>query len=201
MIIRRLSELHREDILRHFEQLSPQDLYLRFCTAMNADSVACYVERLNVDRDMLLGAFDGDRLVGFCHLATPIDKFAEVGISMLETHRAQGLGSKMMRRAKVYAKVMGAKGIYISCMSDNTPMIRLARKNGVDLRLVDGGYEGRGVSGKADLFQIGEAVRDEQIGVVVDAIDTMMEPARAVERFWSDYASTLRSKNEKMSEH
>jgi GNAT superfamily N-acetyltransferase len=201
VIIRRLSELHREAVLRHFERLSSHDLYLRFCTAMNMDSVSRYVERLNVDRDMLLGAFDGDALVGFCHLASPIDGFSEVGISMLETHRAQGLGSKMMRRAKVYARVMGAKGIYISCMSENSPMIALARRNGVDLRLMDGSYEGRGVSGRADLFQIGEAVRDEQIGVAVDAIDAMMAPTRAVEKFWSDYACTLRSKTEKLSTH
>ncbi|MEZ5664149.1 MAG: GNAT family N-acetyltransferase [Burkholderiaceae bacterium] len=136
--IRSLSRAHAEIIARHLLSLSPEDRYLRFGYAATDEHVLRYVERLNFERDELLGIFNRRlELIAMAHLAFSADarclSCAEFGVSVLRSARGRGYGSQLFERAVVHARNEGVQMLFIHALSENTAMLRIARKAGATI--------------------------------------------------------------------
>src|SRR6185295_11071792 len=82
-------------------------------------------------------------LVAAAHLAFDADS-AEVGLSVLGTHRRRGIGSALFRRSAAHARLHGATGIVMNCLSANAPIMYFAQKLGMSIAV-------RGIEAEARL--------------------------------------------------
>ena len=136
--IRPLSVRHRRRIAEHLLALSPRDRFLRFGYQASDEQVGKYVERLDFGRDEVLGIFNRRlELVAMAHLAyapTPQrpgqPAMAEFGVSVSGKARGKGLGQRLFGRATLHARNRGIDTLFIHALSENTPMLRIARKAG-----------------------------------------------------------------------
>ncbi|NML13497.1 GNAT family N-acetyltransferase [Azohydromonas caseinilytica] len=142
--IRSLAVRHRPLILAHLLTLSESDRYLRFGYAASDAQVQRYVGSIDFGRDEVVGIFDETlALVAVAHLAR-IDgsagaaPMAEFGVSVLPRARGRGWGSRLFERAVLHARNWGAQTMIIHALSENTAMLRIARKAGATIER-DGG--------------------------------------------------------------
>lgn len=133
--IRTLGAGHRDVIAAHLLALEAPDRYLRFGYAAHDDQISRYVDQLDVDRDELFGIFNRRlQLIAFAHLAISIDPelktCAEFGVSVARQARGRGYGGQLFARAVVHARNQGVAMLFIHALSQNTAMLRIARKAG-----------------------------------------------------------------------
>jgi len=136
--IRPLAQRHRRRILEHLLSLSERDRYLRFGYAASDAQVQIYAERLDFHRDELLGIFNRRlELVAMAHLAyDPAPQrpgkpaMVEFGVSVLAQARGKGMGQRLFDRAILHARNRGVGTLFIHALTENTPMLRIARKAG-----------------------------------------------------------------------
>lgn len=176
-MIRRLKSRHIGALKKHFEALSQDDLRLRFNMSCNPVWVVeNYVGKLDFQRDILLGVFEGDDLVAFCHGAV-VNQSVELGLSVLSSHRGKGFGSVLIERVKAFAAAQGANDVYVMCASDNTAMLTLARRHAMKMSSIGGESEGHvdpsSISGEA----FAGAAADELVADVADiGVDSISIP-------------------------
>lgn len=133
--IRSLGPEHRERIARHLLALSPRDRYLRFGYAAADEHVQRYVSGLDFNRDEMFGIYNRRlELIAMAHLAFSIDpsltSCAEFGVSVSEHARGRGYGARLFERAVVHARNEGVEVLFIHALSENTAMLKIARKGG-----------------------------------------------------------------------
>ena len=134
--IRSLSERHRPRIAAHLLSLDEQDRYLRFGYAASDAQIQRYVDNLNFERDEIFGVYNrGLRLIAMAHVAyapteSDMNSCAEFGVSVLKTGRGKGLGSRLFDRAVMDARTKGVQMLFIHALSENTAMLKIARKAG-----------------------------------------------------------------------
>jgi RimJ/RimL family protein N-acetyltransferase len=138
--IRPLAARHRDRILGHLLALPAHDRYLRFGFAASDAQIAQYVERLNFDRDEVLGIFNRRlRLLAMAHLAYLApepgepEARAEFGVSVAANARARGYGSRLFDLAVLHARNRGVRVLVIHALSENTPMLRIAHNAGAQV--------------------------------------------------------------------
>lgn len=139
--IRSLAPRHRERIARHLLALSARDRYLRFGYAASDAQIKSYVERLAFERDEVLGIFNRRlRLLAMAHLAyTPDGRSgAEFGVSVSARARGRGYGRRLFDLAALHARNRGVQTLLIHALSENAPMLRIARHAGAEV-VRDGG--------------------------------------------------------------
>jgi GNAT superfamily N-acetyltransferase len=131
--IRELSRLDRPALERHFLSLESEDRRLRFGATLNDAALRVYVARIDFGRDAVFGVFDDDlQLVGAAHLARA-NAHAELDVSVLPGHRGRGVGGALLARAHTHARNWGARTLFMHCLTENTAMMHLARKQGMDI--------------------------------------------------------------------
>ena len=131
--IRELSRPDRPALLAHFLALGREDRRLRFGTPLGDHSVRQYVERIDFAHDAVFGVADDElRLLGVAHLARG-DGQAELGISVLEGHRGRGFGDALLARAHLHARNWGVRALFMHCLTENAAMMRLARRQDMDI--------------------------------------------------------------------
>ena len=133
--IRSIGARHGERIAAHLLALSPQDRYLRFGYAANDAQVQRYVDGLNFERDEIFGIYNRRlQLIAMAHLAFSADpelkSCAEFGVSVLPHARGRGYGARLFERAVIHARNEGVQMMFIHALSENTAMLRIARKAG-----------------------------------------------------------------------
>lgn len=133
--IRSLSRDHLADIESHLLALKPHDRYLRFGYAANDEQIRRYVAQLNFDRDELFGIFNRKlQLIAMAHLAFSVDPrlttCAEFGVSVSKAARGRGYGGRLFERAAIKARNEGVSQLFIHALSENTAMLKIARKAG-----------------------------------------------------------------------
>lgn len=130
--LNRLNGLQRDLIFEHLASLSNEDVALRFGHYMNHDNFRDYVNKINFNRDIVLGAFTiDDQLVGFCHSVGYHEKgfpVADVGISVNSTLRGQGIAWRLLQATFDLAAQRQITKIYIYTLRRNTPMYKLMKK-------------------------------------------------------------------------
>ena len=133
--IRILSAKHRPKIAAHLKSLGTQDRYLRFGYPATDEQIDGYVAKLDFVRDDIYGVFNRRlQIVSMAHLAFSVDPqwatCAEFGVSVDLKMRGRGLGARMFDRAMTHARNEGVSLMFIHALSENTPMLKIARKAG-----------------------------------------------------------------------
>lgn len=141
--IRSLGPSHRPRIVEHLLALSEQDRYLRFGFPAGDDQIRRYVDGLDFDRDEVFGVFNRRlRLVALAHLAyPPADQpqaAAEFGGSVSSHLRGRGYGARLFEHAMLHARNRGIDTLFIHALSENTAMLRIARKAGAKVERAGG---------------------------------------------------------------
>ena len=136
--IRTLGEHHRERVKQHLLQLAPADRYLRFGYQANDAQVSHYAEQLNFARDEIFGIFNRElELVAMAHVAyaepPQHQQCAEFGVSVLPSERGRGYGARVCDRAVMLARNRGVNMLFIHALSDNAPMLKIARNAGASV--------------------------------------------------------------------
>ncbi len=136
--VQRLSEGARAALMAHFLALPTEDRRLRFGSLPNAEGIAGYVDRIDFDCDAVFGVHD-DRLalVGVAHVAFS-DDFAELGLSVLPAHRGHGVGGALFERAAAHARNRFIPRLFMHCLAENAPIMRMARRYGMDIATAAG---------------------------------------------------------------
>lgn len=137
--IRSLGPAHRERIAQHLLALAPPDRYLRFGYAASDEHVRRYADQLNFDRDEIFGIYNRRlELIAMAHLAYTTtaehSECAEFGVSVLQHARGRGYGARLFERAAMHARNEGVRMLFIHALSENTPMLSIARAAGAVVR-------------------------------------------------------------------
>lgn len=132
-LIRELARVERPALETHFLSLGAQDRRLRFGALLNDFAVREYVRRIDFGQDAAFGVFDDElQLLGAAHLARS-NGHAELGISVLEGHRSRGIGGALLARAHLHARNWGVHALFMHCLTENGAMLRLARRQGMQI--------------------------------------------------------------------
>jgi RimJ/RimL family protein N-acetyltransferase len=134
-----LSSDHLPHILKHLLALSVHDRYLRFGYTATDEHIQRYVDKLNFDRDEIYGIFNADlEIIAMAHLAfmkeDGRESSAEFGVSVAAYARGRGYGARLFERAVIHARNEKVYQMYIHALSENAPMIRIARKGGAEIQ-------------------------------------------------------------------
>lgn len=138
--IRSLAPRHRERIAQHLLALPEHDRYLRFGYPASDDQILKYVQQINFERDEVLGIFNRRlHLLAMAHLAYSPDNSgqptscAEFGVSVAARARGRGYGKRLFDLAALHARNRGVQTLLIHALSENTPMLRIARAAGAEV--------------------------------------------------------------------
>ena len=129
---------HLDAIKAHMLALDEHDRYLRFGYAATDAHIQRYVESLDFERDEIYGIFNRHlEIVAMAHLAICRHEgrppFAEFGVSVSAHARGRGYGGRLFERAMLQARNDKVYQMYIHALSENAPMIRIARKGGAKI--------------------------------------------------------------------
>jgi len=134
-----LSSRHRSALLRHFRKLAPSDRQLRFGTPISDAGIESYVDSIDfIDSDVFAVHDERLHITGAIHIAYNQDE-AEMGLSVLESARGNGIGNSLFERATVHLSNRFVRTAYMHCLRENAAVMHLARKNG--MRIVVEGAE------------------------------------------------------------
>jgi RimJ/RimL family protein N-acetyltransferase len=133
-----LTQEHRQHILQHLLSLAAHDRYLRFGYTASDGHIHHYVEGLNFERDEIYGIFNADlKIIAMAHLALMKEankEFSgEFGVSVSAYARGRGYGARLFERAVLHARNENVYQMYIHALSENAPMIHIARQGGATI--------------------------------------------------------------------
>ena len=133
--IRSLGVGHRERIGIHLLALDTRDRYLRFGYNAADRNILEYVDSLNFETDDIFGIYNRKlELIAMAHLAYSINPqfnlCAEFGVSVRPTARGRGYGARLFERATMHASNEGVALLFVHALSENTAMLKIARKAG-----------------------------------------------------------------------
>lgn len=152
--IRSLAERHRPRILAHLLALPEADRYLRFGYAASDAQIARYTDLIDFAHDEVFGIFNRRlELIAQAHLAAlPGGREAEFGVSVLPSVRGRGYGARLFDHAVLHARNREIDTLVIHALSENTAMLRIARKAGATV-VRDGGESQARLRLPPDTFQ------------------------------------------------
>lgn len=150
--VKELSERDRRRLLMHFLALPEEDRLLRFGTILSDELITRYVQKLDFARDTLFGVYDSKlMLIGVGHLAfaprdalpaivdsTTKERIAELGVSVSDTARGMGVGTKLFERAAIHCRNADVDTLTVHCLASNQTMMRIARKAGMQIKRTHG---------------------------------------------------------------
>jgi GNAT superfamily N-acetyltransferase len=137
--IRALSARQRCRILKHLLALGTHDRWLRFGSAASDAQITHYVDLIDFESDEVFGIFNRRlELLAVAHLAYgrsghSADRepaSAEFGVSVTARARGRGWGTRLFERAALHARNRGVGRLTIHALSENHPMLLIARKAG-----------------------------------------------------------------------
>ena len=132
--------------------------------------IANYVRAIDFMCDMVFGVFNSQlQLIGVGHLAhLPAEgdkRTAEFGVSVLESARGQGIGSKLFERAAIRCRNTHVTMLYIHCLSHNSTMMHIAKKAGMKIEYAYGEADAYLTLPPADQSSIVAEMLQEQAAV------------------------------------
>lgn len=149
-VIRRLWPSDAAAVEAYFLRLDPETRASRFMGTLSDAAALAYARRaLKVD-GVVFGAFVDGTLRALGELRptrTPPPGFslgpdAEAAFAVERDYRRNGLGQALFRRIAGAARNRGVRDLRVRCLARNRPMLGLAARAGVDLRMAGGESEG-----------------------------------------------------------
>lgn len=143
VLVREMASKDREQLLTHFLALGSEDRLLRFGQTVPDHVIENYVRTIDFSRDTVFGVFDHElELIGVGHLAyLPAEgdkRTAEFGVSVLESARGHGVGTKLFERAAIRSRNTRVSMLYMHCLSRNATMMHIAKKSGMRIEYAYG---------------------------------------------------------------
>jgi len=147
IVVRRLRATDLPAIEAHLLAFDANDRHSRFHALLGDDAIRDYIGRIDFARMILTGAFDeetGDdsgRLVGLAeaHLDAPTSPLrAEVSVSVLASHRSQGIGRLLVAVALDAAATRGTRRADFYYQTGNRAVARLVRDLGAPIATAPG---------------------------------------------------------------
>jgi RimJ/RimL family protein N-acetyltransferase len=139
IVVHRLKKTSRDALRAHFLALGPEDLRLRFGSRLEPESIVQYVDRIDFDSDAVFAVFDDNlSIIGAAHLAAAGNETAELGLSVIESHRHQGVGGALFERAAEHARNRNFSKLYMHCLAENAAVMRMARRFGMRVMVASG---------------------------------------------------------------
>jgi RimJ/RimL family protein N-acetyltransferase len=183
--VRELSSADRARMLKHFLALDEDDRLLRFGQIVPDHVIENYVHNLSFANDVVFGVFDNAlELVGVGHLAyLPAEgnkRTAEFGVSVLESARGRGIGTKLFERAAMRSRNTQVTELYMHCLSRNSTMMHIARKSGMKIEYAYGEADAYLSLTPADQTSIMAELLQEQAAVFDYAIKRQAHRASQV---------------------
>src|SRR3954463_10422410 len=133
ILIKELSPFESPALECHFLALAREDRRLRFGGGLHDHAGRLYVERIDFERDAAFGVLDDEpNIIAAAHLART-NGHAELGVSVLPGHRARGIGGALLRRTHMHARNWGVRALFMHCLTENSAMMHLARKQDMDI--------------------------------------------------------------------
>ncbi len=135
MFTARLDASNRPALLAHFLALNREDRRMRFGFIARDTSVERYVKDIDFEQDAVFGVQSGEtgrQFDGIAHLAFA-RHHVEIGVSVLEQARGQGIGSALVSRAVVHARNLGIEKLFMHGLSENDVVMRIARSLGISV--------------------------------------------------------------------
>ena len=138
--IRAIGAEHTPELLAHFLALGEEDRYLRFGYAASDAQIKAYVTRIDFLRDEVFGVFNRKlELIAAAHIALSCQPKqacqAEFGVSVLESGRGKGIGTRLFQRAAMFARNRGIEMLTMQCLTQNAAMMRIARRAGMEVQV------------------------------------------------------------------
>ena len=131
MIIRTLTVFERDAVRKFYLALSTDDRCKRFCCTLSDETISRYVDGLDFTRHTILGAFNEHaQLIGLAELALAAEE-SEMAFSVRQDMRCQWIGTKLMERLLLRARICGVRKVLVMFLSENTPMRRMAKRAGM----------------------------------------------------------------------
>jgi ribosomal protein S18 acetylase RimI-like enzyme len=130
-----LSIQHRQQITDHLLALAPADRQQRFMGVVSDHFIERYVASLVPARDALIGAFDGPCLIGLMHAGRfrlrdgPGRLAIDIGLSVAEHARRQGLAGQLLRAGVAAGRRLGARQMVVMFAGSNAAMHALLRSH------------------------------------------------------------------------
>jgi GNAT superfamily N-acetyltransferase len=143
IVVRRLRAADLPAIEAHLLALDASDRHSRFHALLGDDAIRDYIGRIDFERMILTGAFDDDTggLVGLAeaHLDAATSPLrAEVSVSVLASHRGQGLGRLLTAVALDTAAARGTRRADFYFQIGNRAVERLVRDLGAPIATAPG---------------------------------------------------------------
>ena len=138
--IRSLGPHHRGRIAEHLLALKPHDRYLRFGHAANDPRIQRYVDGLDFANDDIFGIYNRKlQLIAVAHLAyvraaRAGPQSVEFGVSVAQSARGRGFGTRLFERAVIHARNDGISQMHIHALSENRAMLNIVRAAGAVVR-------------------------------------------------------------------
>lgn len=175
VLVRELTERDSDQLLAHFLSLDMDDRLLRFGQAAPDHVIENYVRSIEFAQDKVFGVYDHRlNLVGVGHLAyLPAEgdqRTAEFGVSVLDSSRGIGVGSKLFARAAIHSRNTRVTTLYMYCLSRNTTMMHIAKKAGMKIQFAYGSADAYLTLPPADQTSIITEMLQEQAAVFDYAI-------------------------------
>ena len=170
--VRSLAQRHRPRILSHLLALKDADRYLRFGYAASDSQIGRYVDGIDFVHDEVFGIFNRRlELVALSHLAvlSPVagqPRAAEFGVSVVDKARGRGFGARLFEHAVLHARNRGVSTLVIHALSENTAMLKIARRAGAVVERMGSEAEARLKLPPEDLLSNVEQLLGEQVGEI-----------------------------------
>ena len=131
--VQRVGSSARQPFLAHLVALPSEDIRLRFGSPLAAPAIAAYVERIDFERDAVFAVYDDSlAIIGAAHVGF-FDDAAELGVSVLPSHRGHGIGTALVARASEHARNRRTMGLYMHCLAENAAMLTIAHRTGMSI--------------------------------------------------------------------
>jgi RimJ/RimL family protein N-acetyltransferase len=166
----------------HFAALATEDLRNRFCHSIKPEAVTKYLDQWSAADILSYGIFDPDRgLIAVSQFAQSADEL-EVGISVLPAYRRKGLALSLLCRCARYARTRGLKALIIHCLTDNVPMLSLARRIDMTIETSNGESDGHLTLRAATAIDFWSEIADDQDSLAKSIADSVVKSWQLAEK-------------------
>ncbi len=136
--VRRLHPDEQDLVRHHLGRLDARSRRLRFGNCVNDAFIERYAEASIGLRGTVIALFVGGvvRGVAELHFTSRTGEEAEIAFSIEPDHQGQGHGTHLFGRILDAARNRGVRRLWLTCLSENRPILAIARKFGARVTVV-----------------------------------------------------------------
>lgn len=137
--IRRLWATETPAFRAHLARLDRNGLRMRFAGAVSPAHAENYANDALKRARVVYGWFEDGMLRGASELhGARFSQTGEVAFSVEPDYQGRGIGTALMGRVVLAARNRGMRHLVVSCLSENSPMQRIARRHEADIAFHQG---------------------------------------------------------------